>query len=228
MPTAYFSLESSELEIKERLKASITSRLESVPCKVITPPVDVIDAMEKVGFRFGKGRDMEQEARQMMEEVPVWIEHDLSVGMDEIVSRMEQLHQDNQVRIVIIDGLQLILSAYKTEQVQTLQKLYRAADKLRMAVILTSGPNLSLEMRGGSKRPYLSDLRDWYQLECFSSMVMFVYRPEHYYIDTFEDNSPSKDMADIMVEKNTFGGTGDVRMHFDHYVSFRELSTIKK
>ena len=30
-------------------------------------------------------------------------------------------------------------------------------------------------------------------------------------------------MADIMVEKNMFGGTGDVRMHFENHVSFREL-----
>ena len=56
VPTAYFSLESSELEIKERLKVSITGRLESVPCKVITPPVDVVDAMEKIGFHMKKVR----------------------------------------------------------------------------------------------------------------------------------------------------------------------------
>ena len=56
VPTAYFSLESSEWEIKERLKASITGRLECVPCKVITPPVDVIDAMEKIGFHMKKVR----------------------------------------------------------------------------------------------------------------------------------------------------------------------------
>ncbi|MDD6186357.1 MAG: DnaB-like helicase C-terminal domain-containing protein [Bacteroidales bacterium] len=78
--------------------------------------------------------------------------------------------------------------------------------------------------RGGSKRPCLSDLRDWYQLECFSSMVMFVYRPEYYYLDTFEDNSPSEEMADIMVEKNDFGDTGFVRMHFENHAGFREIS----
>ena len=55
-------------------------------------------------------------------------------------------------------------------------------------------------------------------------MVMFVYRPEYYYLDTFEDNSPSVEMADIMVEKNSFGNTGDVRMHFDNHASFKEIS----
>ena len=35
---------------------------------------------------------------------------------------------------------------------------------------------------------------------------------------------PSEEMADIMVEKNDFGNTGDVRMHFDNHASFREIS----
>ena len=55
-------------------------------------------------------------------------------------------------------------------------------------------------------------------------MVMFVYRPEYYYLDTFEDNSPSEEMADIVVEKNDYGNIGFVRMHFDNHVSFREIS----
>ncbi len=225
VPTAYFSLDLTELEIVRRLKASLTGSWETVPCNEITPPVDVIDAMEKIGFHIGKGRDVEQEAVQMMKEAPVWLEHNLEVGVDEIVSRMERLHQENQVRVVIIDSMHGIRCANNhTEQSQALRKLYQAADSLKLAVILTSWLNRSVETRDGSKRPWLSDLRDWYQLECFSSMVMFVYRPEYYYLDTFEDNSPSEDMADIMVGKNSFGDTGDVRMHFDNHASFREIS----
>ena len=34
--------------------------------------------------------------------------------------------------------------------------------------------------------------------------------------------SPYQNMADIMVEKNSFGGTGCVRMHFVHHAGFRE------
>ena len=63
VPTAYFSLELSELEITRRLKASITGSWEIVPCKEITPPADVIKEMEKIGFHLGKGRNIEQEAR---------------------------------------------------------------------------------------------------------------------------------------------------------------------
>ena len=35
--------------------------------------------------------------------------------------------------------------------------------------------------------------------------------------------APSIDMADIMVEKNSFGGTGNVRMYFDDHASVKDL-----
>ena len=225
VPTAYFSLELSELEIMRRLKASITGSWETVPYRETTPPVEVINEMDKIGFHLEKGRNIEDEAMQMMKEAPVWIEHDLGVDMDEIVSCIEQLHQENQVRVVIIDSMHGIRCANNhTEQSQALRKLYQAADRLKIAVILTIGVNHSVETRGGSKRPCLIDLKDWYQLETFSSTVMFVYCPEYYYLDTFEDCTTAIDMADIMVEKNSFGGIGFVHMHFDNHAGFREMA----
>lgn len=220
VPTAYLSLDLYELEIARRLKASITGNWEIVPYKEITPPMDIINEMERIGFHLGKGRNIEQEAKQMMEEAPVWIEHILGVDVDEIVTRMEQLHQENQVRVVIIDNRYWIKYANNYfAQPQALMKLYQAAERMKLAVILTSTVNRSVE--SSSKRPGLWDLGDWIQQ--VSSMVMFVFRPEYYYWETFEDGTSSKDMADIMVKKNKFGDTGDVRMHFDNHASFREI-----
>lgn len=217
VPTAYLSLELDELEIARRLKASITGCQEM-------PSMDVVKEMGKIGLYLNGVRNIKQTTVQMMKEAPVWIEHDLGVSMNEIVSRMERLHQDNQVRVVIIDSMHWIKFADNyVEQSQALMKLYQAADRLQLAVILTSRLDHSVESRPGTKRPELRDLRDWNQIETYSSMVMFIYRPEYYCFETFEDNTPSKNMADIMVEKNSFGGVGYVRMHFDNHVSFREL-----
>ena len=243
VPTAYFSLESSEWEIKERLKASITGRLESVP----KPSEEMMDVMNMIGFRY---RDVDQEAIQSIEEAPVWIEGDLEADIDEIVRRMEQLRQESHVRLVIVDSISLLmLGRNQMEQTQAIKKLYQTAGRLKQAVILTSPENNSQEVSEGCKRPRLSDLCDRGRIGSFSSLVMFVYRPEYYYFeifeddcdsydfelsdngithlyricDTFEDGTTAIEMADIMVEKNTFGSTGDVRMHFDHHVSFREV-----
>ena len=241
VPTAYLSLELDELEIARRLKASITGSWKTIsyeekkPRKVTQPLEetqrlkDFIQAMEKQGFHLKSVPDVnlnvEQEAMQMMKEAPVWIEHDSGVGMNEIVSRMERLHQENQVRVVIVDSLQWIKYAdMQVEQSQPLMKLCQAAERLKMVVILTSGLNHSVEFRPGSMRPQLVDLRNRCQIETFSSMVMFVYRPDYYKRETFEDGSRSKNMADIMVVKNSFGHTGNVRMLFYNLASFTEIS----
>ena len=242
VPTAYFSLESSELEIKIRLKTSITGRLECVP----KPSAKMMDVMNMIGFHY---RDIDQAAIQSIEEAPVWIEDDLEADIDEIVRRMEQLHRENQIQVVIIDSISLLmLGRNLIEQTQAIKKLYETADKLEQAVILTSTVNLSQEVNKECKRPRLSDLCNWEQIGSFSSVVMFVHRPEYYYFeifeddccspvfemtengtthlykicDTFEDGTTAIDMADIMVEKNSFGGIGFVHMHFDNHAGFRE------
>jgi replicative DNA helicase len=164
---------------------------------------------------------------------------------------MEQFRRENQVRLVIIDSISLLLcDRNHIEQTQAIKKLYQTADRLKQAVILTSEINLSQEVSGKCKRPRLSDLCNGERIDPFSSVVMFVHRPEYYYFeifkddcdslvfemtengithlykicDTFEDGTNALDMADIIVEKNIFGGTGCVRMHFDNHAGFRIIS----
>ncbi|MBR4645734.1 MAG: AAA family ATPase [Bacteroidales bacterium] len=244
VPTAYLSLDLTELEIVRRLKASITGRLESVP----KPSAEMMDVMNMIGFHY---RDIDQAAIQSIKEAPVWIEDDLEADIDEIVRRMGQLRQENQVRLVIIDSISLLmLGRNPIEQTQVIKKLYETAGRLEQAVILTSPENSSQEVSEGCKCPRLSDLCNWEQIGSFSSVVMFVYRPEYYYFeifeddcdsydfelsengithlyricDTFEDGTTAIEMADIMVEKNDYGDIGFVRMHFENHVSFREIS----
>lgn len=234
VPTAYLSLELDELEIARRLKASITGSWYAIPYKETksfkeTPQLmDFIQEMEKQGFPLKRVQNAEQEAMQMMKEAPVWIEHDSGVGMNEIVSRMERLHQENHVRLVIIDSMQWIkfadMQIEQSQASQTLMKLCQAAERLKMAVILTSGLSRPYEFRSGALRPELRDLRNRNQIETFSSMVMLIYRPDYYKLESFEDGSISENMADIMVVKNSFGHTGNVRMHSYNCAGFGEIS----
>ena len=151
--------------------------------------------------------------------------------------------------VEMMDVMNMIGFHYRDiEQTQVVEKLYQTAGKLKIVVILTAGLDPLEEMREGYCRPRLTDLRGMGQIEVFSSMVMFVYRPDYYCFeifeddcdsydfemsengtthlyricDTFEDGTSAIDMADIMVEKNNFGGTGNVRMRFDNHAGFRE------
>ena len=231
VPTAYLSLELDELEIARRLKASITGSWEYVPyeetkpLKETKPLMDFIQEMEKQGFPLKRVQNAEQEAMQMMKEAPVWIEHDSGVGMNEIVSRMERLHQENHVRLVMIDSMQWIKFAdMQIEQSHALMKLCQAAERLKISVILTAGLDRSVEYRPGANRPLISNLHNRNQIETFSSMLMMIYRPDYYKLEAFEDGTASINLAEIMVVKNSFGTTGDVRMTFYNRASFREIS----
>ena len=187
VPTAYFTLKEGELEIMERLTASITGSWEAVPA----PSVEVRNAMEIIGFHY---RDVETEAAQSIEEAPIWIEDDFDADMDELVGRMERLRQENQVRVVIVDSVSLLmLGRTHKEQTQAIRKLRQTAERLNQAVILTSGTNRDREVRDGCKPPRLGDLCDWGRIGFFSSVVMFVYRPECYYFEIFEEDSDSYD-----------------------------------
>ena len=219
VPSAYISLELGEQEIVRRLKASLRGDWNLVSEKLSNS--SAIQELEKIGFFCDES--MEQKRIQMMKDAPVWIEHDIAVSMNEIVSRMERLRQENGVRLLIIDSLQWIkLSNNYAEQSQALLKLYQAASRLQVAVVLTSTLSRSAE-RPFFHIPGLSDLKEWGQIETYSSMVMFIFRPEYYCIECFEDGTPAEELADIIVAKNSFGGVGNVRLRFAAKASFLEI-----
>jgi replicative DNA helicase len=237
VPSAYLSLDVPEFEIVKRLKASLTGRWEDDQRRQNGPslPKAVIEEFESAGFFHHTEQDRNlvfydnekyqaDNALKLMKEAPVWIEHDLCVTMNEIISRMERLHQENNVRIFFIDSLRGMLFADKYgELALEIMKLRQAASRLNVAVVVIAPLNRSVEYRAGSRRPMLSDLRDFGHLEIYSSLVMLLYRPEYYKIDTFEDDSPAENMADILVEKNRYGEMGNVRMRFVNHASFREV-----
>jgi replicative DNA helicase len=71
-----------------------------------------------------------------------------------------------------------------------------------------------VETRGGNKKPQLSDLRESGAIEQDADIVSFIYRPEYYQLEEFEDGMPTKGMAEIIIAKHRNGGVGDVRLRF--------------
>jgi replicative DNA helicase len=69
-------------------------------------------------------------------------------------------------------------------------------------------------MRGGTKRPQLSDLRESGAIEQDADMVLFIHRQEKFGIPTFEDGSSTKGIAEIILTKNRNGPVGDVMLKF--------------
>jgi replicative DNA helicase len=79
-------------------------------------------------------------------------------------------------------------------------------------------------MRGGTKRPLLSDLRESGAIEQDADMVLFIHRQEKFGIPAFEDGSSTKGIAEIILAKNRNGPVDDVRLRFrDEKAQFSDI-----
>ena len=74
------------------------------------------------------------------------------------------------------------------------------------------------------KRPQLSDLRESGSIEQDADVVMFLYRDEYYKTDR-DPNSQEGNVAEVIVQKNRHGSTGNIKMGWiGAYTKFRTLA----
>jgi replicative DNA helicase len=125
----------------------------------------------------------------------------------------------HRLDIVIVDYLQLMSgpenAGSREQEVSNISRSLKSiAKELNVPIIALSQLNRSVEMRGGAKRPLLSDLRESGAIEQDADMVVFIHRQEKFGMDTFEDGTSTKGIAEIILAKNRNGPVDDVRLRF--------------
>jgi replicative DNA helicase len=156
----------------------------------------------------------------------IWIDDTPSLTLLEMRSKARRLKAENDIKMVVVDYLQLMRSPEHAEnRVQEISDISRSlkglARELHIPVVALSQLSRASEQRGGERKPILSDLRDSGAIEQDADLVMFIHRPEYY---DREDES-KKGMAEVMLSKNRNGPTGDVHLRFNReYTRFDNLS----
>ncbi|MFM1777695.1 MAG: replicative helicase [Actinomycetota bacterium] len=158
-------------------------------------------------------------------DAPLFIDDSPNMTMMEIRAKARRLKQRFDLKILIIDYLQLMSSGKKVESRQVevsefSRSLKLLAKELAIPVIAISQLNRGPEQRQ-DKRPMLSDLRESGSLEQDADMVILLHRE-----DVYERESPRAGEADFILAKHRNGPTGTVTVAFQgHYSRFVDMAT---
>ncbi len=141
-------------------------------------------------------------------EAPIYIDDTPGIGILELRTKARRLHMDKGVDLIIVDYLQLIHGRTTESRVQEVSEISQAlknlARELKVPVLALSQLSRAVEIRGGDKRPQLSDLRDSGSIEQDADVVMFLYRPNE------EDRVNHK----LLIAKHRNGPTGELDLFF--------------
>lgn len=177
------------------------------------------------GDKIKNGRLNEEEWKQLdsrikkLVQAPIFIDDTPAISIFELRAKCRRLMAQHKLDIVIVDYLQLMSgpenSGSREQEVSNISRSLKSiAKELNIPILALSQLNRSVEMRGGSKRPLLSDLRESGAIEQDADMVVFIHRQEKFGIPTFEDGTSTKGIAEIILAKNRNGPVDDVRVRF--------------
>ncbi|MBN1338101.1 MAG: replicative DNA helicase [Bacteroidales bacterium] len=214
MPVAFFSLEMSSLQLVTRLISSET-RLSA-------------DKLRKGNLENYEWEQLNAKIGKLID-APLYIDDTPALSIFELRAKCRRLRAQHKIEMIIVDYIQLMSTGgdNKGNREQEISAISRSlkslAKELNVPVITLSQLNRSVETRGGSKRPILSDLRESGAIEQDADLVLFIYRPEYYKIDQDEQGNPTKGLAEVIIAKHRNGPIADVRLKFiDKYARFTD------
>lgn len=208
IPVAFFSLEMSSVQLITRLISSETG-------------------LSSEKLRTGRLEKHEWEQLNVkvkaLEKAPLFIDDTPSLSIFDLRAKARRLASQHKIKLIVIDYLQLMTAGgsqkggNREQEISTISRNLKAlAKELNVPVIALSQLSRAVETRGGSKRPILSDLRESGAIEQDADIVSFIYRPEYYKIDEWDDEerTPTQGQAEFIVAKHRNGGLDNVRLKF--------------
>ncbi|MGV0993815.1 MAG: replicative DNA helicase [Mycobacterium sp.] len=213
--------------IKNRM-ASVVFSLEMSKTEIVMRLLSAEAKIKLADMRSGRMSDDDwtRLARRMSEisEAPLYIDDSPNLTMMEIRAKARRLKQKSDLKLVVIDYLQLMTSGKKVESRQQevsefSRQLKLLAKELEVPVVAMSQLNRGPEQRT-DKKPMLSDLRESGAIEQDADMVILLHRP-----DAFERDDPRGGEADLILAKHRNGPTKTITVaHQLHLSRFTNMA----
>ena len=209
MTTVFFSLEMSRTELAMR----------------------ILSAEGKISMGRLKKGDLDTEGwtnlatlQGRIDSAPLFIDDSPNMTLMEIRAKCRRLKQRNDLKLVVLDYLQLMSSGKKVESRQQevsefSRSLKLLAKELDVPVIALSQLNRGSEQRT-DKRPMVSDLRESGSIEQDADMVILLHRE-----DMYNPESDRVGEADMIIAKHRGGPTRTIPLAFSgKYSRFNNMA----
>ncbi len=202
---AFFSLEMSSVQLMMRL---------------IMSEAELPSSLLKTGRLSPEQWAHLETSTRPLAAAPLFVDDTPALSIFEFRSKARRLKIQHDIKIIIIDYLQLMTGSTDTrgnreQEVSFISRTLKAIAKdLNVPIIALSQLSRATEARGGSKRPMLSDLRESGAIEQDADIVAFIHRPEYYGMTQTEDGLPTAGMAEIILAKHRNGEVCDVPLRF--------------
>ena len=201
LPVLIFSMEMGGTQLAQRLLGSV-GKVDAQ--KLRTGRLDTGD-WDRLGMALGR-----------LNEAPILIDESAALNPLELRARSRRKWREyGGLGLIVVDYIQLMQGSESgsnenraTEISEISRGLKAMAKELSCPVIALSQLNRSLEQRP-NKRPVMSDLRESGALEQDADVILFVYRDEVY-----NEDSPDKGVAEIIIGKQRNGPIGTVKLTF--------------
>ena len=212
MAVAVFSLEMS--------KEQLVNRLFSLESKVDSHHI-------RTGNLSDQEWEMLIESAGVIGRSNLIIDDTPGISIAELRSKCRKYKMDHDLKMIIIDYLQLMSGSGRSDsrqqEVSDISRALKAlARELNVPVIALSQLSRAVEQRP-EHRPMLSDLRESGAIEQDADVVMFIYRDDYYNKDT-----DRKGIAEIIIAKQRNGEIGTVELAWlPSYTQFANLEKRK-
>ncbi len=153
-------------------------------------------------------------AAAKLKDSPLFIDDSAGVSPMEMRARARRIVREHgPLGMVVVDYLQLMqIKGTSENRVNEISEISRSlkllAREFECPVIALSQLNRGLEQRP-NKRPVMSDLRESGAIEQDADVITFIYRDEVY-----NEDSPDKGIAEVIIGKQRNGPIGTVRLAF--------------
>jgi replicative DNA helicase len=203
IPVGIFSLEMSSQQLVDRMLAA-DSKVNA--WKLRTGKLSIEQDFNSI-----------RNSLDRLSKAPIFIDDHPGNNILKMRAVARRLKKEKGLGMIIIDYLQLMQPTQTKNNDNVVQQvteisrsLKQLARELEVPVVALSQLNRSVETRGGTGRPKLSDLRDSGSIEQDADVVMFIHRE-----DKYKDDSDRKNIAQIHVDKHRNGPVGSIELYFD-------------